>query len=177
MSNLQSVLLKLLLKSNSIIQAATPHPFAGSPSTGATGNVPNSISMASTSSCQVLPLICKAANHAQPRINKKPNYPRTEGGCVWRWVMTDLEGGRGWDEVEYKVRISAQESGLPALPPLFNSALNHSLPTEDREPFPFPRESRNCFSSDFESSLQWKYSSWQKTKHFLRQAAVQPKSS
>lgn len=165
MSKLQSVLLKLLLKTayeglDSIAQAAAPHPFTGSPSTGAMGNAPNSISVTSTSSCQVLPLICKAANHAQSRINKKPHCPRTEGGCARRGVTTDLEGGRGWDGDEYKVQISAQESGLPALPPIFSLALNHRLPTEDRQPFPFPRESRKCLSSDFESGLWWKYSSW-----------------
>lgn len=73
MTRLQSVLLKLLLKTafegleSGLTTGETLHPFAGSPVTGATANAPNSISVASTpslSSCQVLPLIFKAANCA-----------------------------------------------------------------------------------------------------------------
>lgn len=73
MTRLQSVLLKLLLKTtfegleSRLTTGEAQHPFAGSPVTGATANAPNSISVASTPSLpssQVVPLIFKAANCA-----------------------------------------------------------------------------------------------------------------
>lgn len=83
MTRLQTVLLKLLLKTaleslDAIVQAA--HCYSGAslrrdPIDWSHGKWSQEHRVASTpslSSCQVLPLICKTANCAQPRINKNP---------------------------------------------------------------------------------------------------------